>query len=252
MKISWFLLTALAAWGQGPVFEVASVKPSQSLREGSSIRNQPGRFETVNTTLAKLIEYALPAQDFQVVGGPGWIRDARFDILASTGQSDSDVKSQAERIARIRARLRHLLEDRFQLQLREEQREMPVYWLEVEKGGVRMKVAEPIGNVNMNGGAAGSTLSGKGMTMPRLAEILSGIASRPVNDETGLNGAYDLELKYSLDMAAPGAGAPTKDSSTVYPSLFTALKEQLGLRLTGKKGTAAVWVVVRAERPGEN
>lgn len=154
MKFSWFLLIALAAWAQGPVFEVASVKPSQSLREGSSIHNQPGRFETVNTTVAQLIQYALPAQGFQVVGGPSWIRDARFDILASSGQSDSDVKNQAERIARIRARLRHLLEDRFQLELREEQREMPVYGLEVEKGGVRMKAADPIGNVNTNGGAA--------------------------------------------------------------------------------------------------
>jgi uncharacterized protein (TIGR03435 family) len=252
MKLGWFLMTALAAWAQGPVFEVATVKPSQSLRDGSSIRNQPGRFETVNTTLAKLIQYAVPAKDFQVVGGPGWVRDARFDIVASTGQSDSDVKSQAERIARIRSRLRHLLEDRFQLQLREEQREMPVYALEVEKTGVRMKPADPIGNVNTNGGPAGSTMSGKGMTMTRLADILSGIAGRPVNDETGLSGAYDLELKYSLEMAAPDAGAPAKDSLVVYPSLFTALKEQLGLRLNGKKGTAPVWVVVRAEKPGEN
>ncbi len=77
-----------------------------------------------------------------------------------------------------------------------------------------MKAAGPLGNVNLNGGAAGSTLSGKGMTMPRLAEILSGIANRPVNDETGLDGAYDIELQYSLEMAAertppvPGATDP--------------------------------------------
>jgi uncharacterized protein (TIGR03435 family) len=253
MKLALFLLTALVAWGQGPVFEVASVKPSQSIREGSSIHNELGRFETENVTLFQLIQYALPAQDFQVVGGPGWIRDARFDIIARAGQSDSDVKNQAERIARIRARLRHLLEDRFQLQLREEQREMPVYGLEVEKGGVRMKAAvAPIGNVNRNGVPGGSTMSGKGMTMQRLAEILSGIAGRPVHDETGLDGAYDLELKYSMEMAPPDADATTKDSAMTYPSLFTALKEQLGLRLTGKKGAAPVWVVVRAEKPGEN
>jgi uncharacterized protein (TIGR03435 family) len=252
MKLALFLLTALGAWGQGPVFEVASVKPSQSMREGSSIRNQPGRFETENATLFKLIQYALPAQDFQVVGGPAWIRDARFDILASTGQSDSDVKNQAERFARIRARLRHLLEDRFQLQLREEQREMPVYSLEVDKGGVRMQTAAPLGNVSLGGVPAGSTMSGKGMTMPRLAEILSGIAGRPVHDETRLDGAYDVELKYSMEMAAPDAGLATKDSLAAFPSLFTALKEQLGLRLTGRKGTAPVWVVVRAEKPGDN
>ncbi len=243
---------AFVACGQGPVFEVASVKPSQSLREGSSIRNEVGRFETSNTTLAKLIQYALAVQDFQVVGGPGWINDARFDIVATTGQSDSDVKNRAERGVRIRSRLQHLLEDRFQLQLREEQREMQVFGLQVEKGGVRMKPADPLGNVNMDGGAAGSTLNGKGMTMPRLAGVLSGITRRPVNDETGLGGAYDLELKYTFEMTAADPGAPPKDSSLVYPSLFTALKEQLGLRLTGKKGTAPVWVVVRAEKPAEN
>ena len=245
MRIACFLLVALTTFGQEPVYVVATVKPSQSLRNGSSIHNEPGRFETVNTTLAQLIQYALPAQDFQVVGGPSWIRVARFDITASTGQSDSDVKNQAERIARIRARLRHLLDERFQLQLREEQREMPVYALEVDKGGIHMKAADPLGNVNTDGGPAGSTMSGEGMTMQRLAGVLSGIAGRPVNDETGLPGAYDLELKYSLDLT-------TSDTNLAYPSLFTALKEQLGLKLTGKKGTAPVWVVVQAEKPGEN
>lgn len=252
MKTAFFLLIALTARGQEPVFEVASVKPSQNAREGYTIRNNPGRFETVNTTLAALIQYALPAQDFQVVGGPGWIRDARFDIVASNGQPDTDIKNQAERIARIRARLRHLLEDRFQLQVRAEQREMPVYELGVEKGGIRMKTADPLGNVNMNGGSAGSTMSGRGMTMARLAEVLTSITKRPVNDKTGLSGAYDVEMKYSLEMAPTDADAPAKDNSTAYPSLFTAMKEQLGLHLTGSKAMAPVWVVVQAERPGEN
>ncbi len=238
-------------WGQGPVFEVASVKPSESLRDGSSIRNQPGRFSTEHTTLFDLIKYALPAQDFQIVGGPGWIKDARFDIVASSGQPDTDIKDQAERLARIRSRLLHLLEDRFQLQLHEEQREVPIYELGVEKTGIRMKTAPPLGNVNLNGGAAGSTMSGQGLTMERLATILSGIAHRPVHDATSLDGAYDVELKYSLDLAAPDAGAPDKDSMG-YPTLFTALQEQLGLRLTSKKGMAPVWVVVRAEKPTEN
>jgi uncharacterized protein (TIGR03435 family) len=251
VKLACIFLTAVGAWGQGPTFEVASVKPSQSL-QGSSIHNEPGRFETKSTTLANLIRYALPAQDFQVVGGPGWIRADRFDILASTGQSDSDVKNQTERFARIRGRLMHLLEDRFQLELREEKREMAVYALEVDAGGIRMKPAPPLGNVNMNGGPAGSTLSGRGMTMPRLADVLSGIAGRPVNDETRVAEAYDLELKYSLEMAAQNPDARANEPGAAYPSLFTALKEQLGLRLAGKRGTANVWVVVRAERPGEN
>ncbi len=116
-----------------------------------------------------------------------------------------------------------------------------------------MKAAEPLGNVNTNGGAAGSTLSGKGMTMPRLADILSGIVGRPVKDETTLDGAYDIELKYSLEMAAPEAGAPAKESPSAYPSLFTAFpvygiegtgiaahrKERNGSGVGGGEGSAA-------------
>ena len=248
MKLLWLSLITLTAWSQGPAFDVASIRPGQSAGDGSGIRNNPGRFSTENTTLAQLIQYCLPAQDYQVVGGPGWIQDARFDIVASAAQTDADVKDPAERIARIRARLRHLLEDRFQLQLREEQREMEVYDLGLEKTGVRMQASEPRGNVTMNGSPAAATIIGKGMTMRRLADILSGVARRPVIDATGLSGAWDLELKYSTAIVAPDSGAASSD----YPSLFTALKEQLGLRLTGKKGTARVWVVVRAEKPTEN
>lgn len=248
MKFTWFFLIALTAWSQGPTFDVASVKPSQTTGNGSGISNNPGRVSTTNTTLAQLIQYCLPAQDYQVVGGPGWIQDARFDIVATTTQTDADAKDPAERIARIRARLRHLLEDRFQLQLREEQREMEVYELGVEKTGVRMKTAELRGNVSMNGGPAGSTMSGKGMSMSRLADILSGVAKRPVIDATGLSEAYDLELKYSTEMAASDSSSTPSN----YPSLFTALKEQLGLHLSSRKGSAPVWVVVRAEKPTEN
>ncbi len=248
MKLAWVFLLALTAWSQELAFDVASIKPSQSTGNGSGISNHPGRFSAENATLAQLIQYSLPAQDYQVVGGPGWIQDARFDIVATTTQTDFDAKEPGERIARIRARLLHLLEERFRLQLREEQREMEVYDLGVEKSGVRMKAAELRGNVSMNGGAAGSSMIGKGMTMSRLADILSAVAKRPVVDATGLSGAYDLELKYSTELAAPGSGA----NSSSFPSLFTALKEQLGLHLTGRKGVAPVWVVVRAEKPAEN
>jgi uncharacterized protein (TIGR03435 family) len=163
----------------------------------------------------------------------------------------ADLKGNALRSARIHARLKHLLEDRFQLQLKQEDREMPIYALTVEKSGPKMTpVKDPLGNVNTNQAAAGATMNAKGATMARLCEVLSGIAERPVTDETGLTGYYDIDLKYSLDMATPDAGAAPKDSA--YPSLFTAIREQPGLRLAGKKGNAAVRVVVRAEKPEEN
>ena len=192
LKLVSFLCIALTAWAQAPAFDVASIKPSQSAGNGSGISNNPGRFWTENTTLAQLIQYCLGAQDYQVVEGPGWIQDARFDIVANFSPPDSDKLDTTERIARIRARVRHLLEDRFQLQVREEQRDIEVYELGVEKTGVRMKAADNRGNVNMNGGPAGATMVGKGLTMSRLADILSGVAKRPVMDATGLPGAYDL------------------------------------------------------------
>ena len=248
MKLVCVFCLAVTALAQAPVFDAASVKPGESARNGSSIRNQPGRFSTENSSLAELLRYALGAQDYQVVDGPGWMNDARFDVVANFSPPDNDKANITERIGWIRARVRHLLEDRFQLQVREEQREMEVYELGVEKTGIRMKAADTLGNVNMNGGPAGSTMTGKGMTMSRLADILSGVAKRPVSDGTGLSGAYDLELKYSMEMASQDGGAPASN----YPQLFTALKEQLGLHLTSRKGKASVWVVVRAEKPTEN
>jgi uncharacterized protein (TIGR03435 family) len=88
--------------------------------------------------------------------------------------------------------------------------------------------------------------------MERLCEVLSGLVDRPVRDATGLGDAFDVELKYSQDIAAPPSGAPAKIAAANFPSLFTAVREQLGLRLAAKKGTATTWVVVRAEKPTEN
>ena len=256
--VSLVLVFAFAACAQEPVFEVATVKPSRSARPGSSISNSVGGMRTENTTLQKLICYALGVQDFQVTGGPAWIRGDRFDINASNGGAEApgngprDEKGNAERFARIRKRLLHLLEERFQLQLHQEQREVPVFALTVDKGGLKIKqVEEPLGNVSVNGGAAGETLSGKGLTMPRLCQILSSLVERPVIDETGVAGAFDVEMKFSRDRATADAAA-AKDVGTDTPAIFTAVKEQLGLRLNARKGMADTWVVVRAEKPGEN
>lgn len=245
MKICWIAaLTALTAFAQDARFEVASVKPAAEDRPGYSIRNEPGRMETRNTTLHELIEYAFSVRAFQVVDGPAWVRNARFDITAKN-EPGEEPRSNAARWERERARLRHLLEDRFQLELRQEQREVPIYALTVDKGGPKMVAAEPLGNVDSTKTRDGSMMKLKGGTMARLAEVLSGVVERPVVDETGLAGAFDLELKYSFEMSED----PSPDA---YPSIFTALKDQLGLKLTGKKGISPVWVIVKAEKPGEN
>jgi len=110
-------LLSLTLFAQEATFEVASVKPSQSADSGSHIHNDRGGFQAKNTTLQDLIRYALNAQDFQIIGAPAWITTARFDINASNDRADDaitsafDVKNHEAQIARIRARLRHLLED---------------------------------------------------------------------------------------------------------------------------------------------
>jgi uncharacterized protein (TIGR03435 family) len=260
MKLFWAIaFIALQAMGQDAVFEVATIKPSRGTREGLTIHNNLGGTQTTNTTLHDLIQYALGAREFQVVGGPPWIKEVRFDVNATNERAEepfagaSDVKGNAARLARIRARLLHLLEDRFQLQLREEQREVPVYALSVDKSGPKMTVAEaPLGNADFNRTLSGGTMKIKGSTMARLCQLLGGMVERPVNDETGLTGAFDLELKYSLDTSSPEAEPSSKDATSTYPSIFTAVRERLGLRLTEKKGLATTWVVIRAEKASEN
>lgn len=260
MKVVWIAaFFVLHALGQEAVFEVATIKPSRGSREGLTIRNSLGGMQTTNTTLHDLIQYALGAREFQVVGGPPWIKEARFDVNATNQRAEepfagaSDVKGNAARGARIRSRLLHLLEERFQLQLREEQREVPVYALSVDKSGVKMPVAEaPLGNVDFNRTPSGGTMRIRGATMARLCQLLSGLVERPVNDETGLRDPFDLDLRYSLDTASPEAEPSSRDATADFPSIFTAVREQLGLRLTGKKGLATAWVVIRAEKPGEN
>lgn len=260
MKRFWIaVFVALQALGQEAAFEVATIKPSRGTREGITIRNSLGGMQTTNTTLHDLIQYALGAREFQVIGGPSWIKEAHFDVNATNERAEEpfagsrDVRGNGARLARIRARLLHLLEDRFQLQLREEQREVPVYALSVDKSGPKMSVAEaPLGNVDFNRTPSGGTMKIKGSTMARLCQLLSGLVERPVNDETGLTGAFDLELQYSLDASSPETEPSAKDGTPTYPSIFTAVREQLGLRLTAKRGLAATWVVIRAERPSEN
>jgi uncharacterized protein (TIGR03435 family) len=208
-------------------------------------------------TAFQLIRMALQAQDYQLSGGPGWLRDARWDINAKNDVAEEaeipseDRKARQAVAARIRSRIINLLEDRFHLVLREEMKELSAYVLSVDKGGPKVKVAaEAKGSVSSNSGAGAGSLRADGITMANLCENLSGILERPVVDETGLAGFYDLELKYALDNSATGKEAGT--DGVTGPSIFTAVRESLGLRLTGRKATVKSWVIVSADKPDEN
>ncbi|HXJ39017.1 MAG TPA: TIGR03435 family protein, partial [Bryobacteraceae bacterium] len=257
MKAALLVVLAIPLVGQTPggfTFEVASIKLNTSHPDGNGITTGQGGLTTENTSLFALVRHALGVQEYQISGGPAWVRDLGFDINARNNRDeeadipDSDRKGQEARSVRMRSRLLNLLEERFQLKLREEEKELPVYSLTVEKTGHKLKApAGKIGSVSSSGSNTAGSVRGEGVDLSRLCMVLSDVLQRPVVDETGLDGIFDVELKYTLDDSAS-----TKDAAElVGPSIFTAQRQQLGLRLAGKKGPVTTYVIERAEKPGE-
>ena len=203
---------------------------------------------TRNTSLFSLIVFAYGVQPYQVSAAPDWAREERYDIAAKYDTAEerdipaSDQEGQDTSSERIRARVRNLLAERFQLQLRADTTEHPVYGLVQDRGGHKLRPApNGGGNMNVNQSNGTGVLNGEGVPLKRLAIALSSALGRPVIDETGLTDLYSMELKWSDDAAADAG-----------PSIFTALREQLGLKLESKKGAVTTYVVERVEKPSEN
>jgi uncharacterized protein (TIGR03435 family) len=155
--------------------------------------------------------------------------------------------ARAERQSQRQQMFENLLADRFQLKFHHETRELPVYNLVVAKGGLKMQASTAEGSSSsMNN----SSLSGKGMPIEGISFSVSNVVGRQVVDKTGLTGKYDFTLTWTPDeMGAPSGASADADSG---PSIFTALEEQLGLKLVPAKGPVDVIVVDHIERPSEN
>jgi bla regulator protein blaR1 len=272
----WASLVCLFAQPAGAplTFEVASVKPSQENCGPdpcpAMIMFQSGGGLRISRVPVKfIIGFAYEVHDFQISGGPAWISTDRFDIDAKADSHDeadryspdpAQLTDERRKAAteRTRERLRNLLADRFQLVIRRETKEQQVYALVVAKGGPKLSETKE-GKGNMRGGRG--MLSGDGVEPAFLATTLSQQLGRPVIDKTGLTGKYDFELKWTPDPGEGPAGPfgppppgvqlpPPPDANG--PSLFTALTEQLGLRLESEKAPADVLVIDRVEKPSEN
>jgi uncharacterized protein (TIGR03435 family) len=220
-----------------------------------------GQAGAKNSTLKSLISLAYKVQEFQIVGGPGWIGSERFDVEGRTEDKTADPD-------RLRLMLRSLLEDRFQLKLHMETREAPIYALVVAKGGLKIKLSADQTSPEINGpskpGAGpnrGAVRFGPGTMMGNAANFslfvrfLSQRLDRPIVDRTGLSGRYDFLLQWAPEIGearVDPAGNPVPVGDTTGPSIFSAIQEQLGLRLESTKGPVEVLVIDRAEMPDEN
>jgi uncharacterized protein (TIGR03435 family) len=237
----------LSAALHAQTFNAASVRRSEPGNlAGSTFDYQTGGALRVrNGTLRALLESAYDIRDFQIIGGPGWLNTDRFDIVARSESGESRAP-RADEMKATRIKLQSLLADRFRLVVRHDTREMQEYVLGVDKDGTKL-VAEP-STPAQNSGIQSTCghMTGTHATMANLTVYLSRQLRRPVLDATRLTERYNFQLSWTPEPA------PCADSVENAPSLFTALQEQLGLKLGTTKGPVEVLVVDRAERPTED
>jgi uncharacterized protein (TIGR03435 family) len=240
-------LVGIALFAQAPpAFEVASIRV-HSFASGD--RGGPpiaGNRFTSGGNLKQLIIYAYGLKVYQLSGGPTWVTNPSTD----TDYYDINAKAEGdEPLTESRARqlLQTLLADRFQLRLHRESKEMPVYALVVGKAGPKFKESAPDATTGMRASVTLATVTSTftKSQMSSLVRVLSSAADRPVLDQTGLTGFYDFKVEFARDPAAVVA-----ESSAA--SLFTALQEQLGLKLEPRRGSIETMVIDHAERPSEN
>ena len=250
-----------------PAFEVASVKRNTAIG-GSAMGTMPGgQLRVINIPLRQIIVDAYSVFPFQVVDGPDWIDNTRFDINAKP-----ETKAEPDQVNLM---LRRLLTERFKLAIHRETRDMPVYALALTRSdgrlGPRLTKSDVDCAARRNAGPSQpgppppgerrpcsmswtpGRISGSDVPLSRLARVLAQSTGRFVLDETGLAGVYTFDVESGPDnvrASAPGVAAPDASSDT--PSLFTALQEQLGLRLKSQRGPVEVIVVDRVEQPTED
>jgi bla regulator protein BlaR1 len=241
-------------------FEVASIKPDKSGDQGIWIRDSHGRFSAHGITPIVLIQNAYDLRRFQITGGPSWINSDKFDIEAKAGDSEPDAGTSIEDQRQAyrkwqELRLQSLLEDRFQFRFHTITKEMPVYALMLDKSGAKIQVSKDPASKPMIQMRPGQ-LTARAITMPVLAANLSNLVSGVVLDRTGLTGAYDITLTWTPDRSELGPveqepkNMPPPDASG--PSIFTAVQEQLGLKLKPEKGPVEIMVIDHVEQPSEN
>jgi uncharacterized protein (TIGR03435 family) len=233
------VLMLSCCFANGQSFEVASIHRNLSGSQNTGINILPGgRISVTNATLKTLIRNAYGILSFQLAGETGWIDSEYFNIEAKTGAGEGLSQEQ------LKPYLQSLLADRFHLRVHWESREATVYALLVDKAGPKLKVSssDEIPSVDTGREPDKMHITCVAQPISVLTQNLGNRLERIVTDKTGLISNYDFAIEWDPQSGAESAG----------PSLFTVLKEKLGLRLETQKGQIETLVVDRAERPSEN
>ena len=250
----------IAQTDNAPKFDVASIRRSGPESETFMKAHPGGRLELSHATLRTLAALAWRLQPFQVTGGPAWGRSEYFDVATKAAEDPSDE--------RLFLMIQALLAERFSLKTHFETAERPVYILAPGKtrqavhGGLQVSTegscieADPAAPPDPNAcgsiGVGRNHLEAHQVSMGRVAEALSQVLERKVIDRTGRHEQFNISLRWLPD---EHQGPPSNDAITLppdTPSLFTAIQEQLGLRLERSRAPVQILVIDHAERPGEN
>jgi uncharacterized protein (TIGR03435 family) len=274
LSVTLFAAALLAQNTQiSPTFEVASVKRNKSGEAGGRLQIQPGgRFNAVNATVRQIIVRAYGIQDSEIVGAPQWTNSERFDIAA---KAERDLTPQE-----FSEMLKNLLRERFQLKVHNATQDQPIYALVIARKDGNLgpqlrrsnvdcdKIAEEA--IALRGGAPPEMpkgehqpcsigFSGAGRMFARskpisqLLTFFSQVTQRPVENRTGLEGGFDVDLTWTSGAVSSVAESPDAISADLgRPSIFTAVQEQLGLKLESVKAPLATLVIDSIERPMEN
>lgn len=247
----------IRAQSKPPAFEVATIKLNVTGARSGGVRPRPGRLIISNMTVKGMVAFVYKVRDFQISGGPDWVNSSHYDIEAiAEGNPNQD---------QFKRMLQTLLQDRFKLVLHHDSKELPIYELTVAKGGLKLQLlkegdcivydaAHPPKPGQRSSDGCDNLSNGRGSfdatsaTMAQVAMMFSFQVGRTVVDKTGIEGKFPVHLKFAPVDGETGA-PPAADAG---PSIFTAVQEQLGLRLDAAKGPVDVLVIDHVDRPSEN
>ncbi len=238
MRIALFLFGA-ALLMRAQTFEVVSIKLSNPDRRSEGTVSQsrflPGRWIADGTSAGALIGLAYQIRESEISGGPVWIKSEQFDI-------DAKLPAKDARPEEFRAMLQAMLADLFQLSVHREVQQLAVYELNIAKSGAKLKET-PDGIPPMAAGIRATRYTGQGISMVDFARMLPNYVDRRVIDKTGLSGKYYFRLEWNIRSSPEDPPAP---------SIFTAIQEQLGLKLESAKGPVETIIIDRIEKPSAN